>query len=84
MSESHVPAASARDANDEKTMANSPGNTPGRKIEASNATLNKYKNSPIDAYYSFPSSNCQGVSNPYAERMDSVAGALGCKDTVKG
>lgn len=83
MSESHVPAPGARDANDEKIMATSKGNAPGRVIEASNTTLNEYKNSPIEAYYEFPSSETVSVET-YSNRMGKIVEALGCKDSAKG
>ena len=79
--------AENRDPNDEKVMATSPGNEPGRKVEASLDTLNNKSvnaNSAISAYYEFGSSKTVAVENPYAKRMDALVTDLGNKDSVKG
>lgn len=84
---SSMPSAENRDPNDEKVMANSPGNEPGRDVEASPTTLNNKKvnaNSDIATYYDFGSSKTVGVDNPYAKRMDTIMADLGNKDSVKG
>ncbi len=76
-----------RDKADEKVMATSPGNQPGREMPASMDTLNNTgisKNSSIDAYYDFGSSKCTSTENPYFKRADTIMDFLGCKDTVKG
>lgn len=84
MGESHVPAPAGRDPNDEKIMANSKDNSDskGRVIEASNTTLNNYKNSPIEAYYEFPSSNTESVET-YSKRQLALVKALGNTDKVQ-
>lgn len=72
-----------RDSNDEKTMVNSPGNMPGREIDVSRDTLNNTMNSPIMAYYEFPSSKTMAMDT-YSKRMPALVDALGNKDSVKG
>lgn len=76
-----------RDANDEKIMATSPGNTEGRTIEASMETLNDTAvnaNSDINTYYAFGDSSTKSIDNPYMTRRDTIVAALGNKDSVKG
>lgn len=75
--------AENRDKNDEKTMVTSPGNAPGREVEVSRDTLNNSMNSPIAAYYEFPSSKTMSVDT-YSKRMPALVDALGNKDSVKG
>jgi hypothetical protein len=72
---------------DEKTMAVSPLDMPGRTIEASLTTLNHKAvnpNSDIDTYYAFGSSKTTSVDNPYADRKAALVEKLGNTDTVKG
>lgn len=72
-----------KDANDQKIMANSPDNKPGRLVNASIQTLNDSDNSPIKAYYEFPTSKTQSYDT-YPNRVTAIANALGNKDEVKG
>lgn len=72
-----------RDANDQKVMANSPDNKPGRLVPASLQTLNDSDNSPISTYYEFPSSKTQSYDT-YPKRVGAIMNALGNKDEVKG
>lgn len=83
MSDSHMPATAGRDSNDEKIMATSPGNVPGRTINASNTTLNNTPNSPVEAYFEFPSSTTKSFDT-YSKRMETLSKALGNIDSVKG
>ncbi len=72
-----------RDANDEKIMVTSPDNKPGRQVAASLQTLNDNRNSPIEAYYEFPSSKTDQYDT-YPKRVETIAHFLGNKDEVRG
>lgn len=79
---------SFKSANDEKVMANSqPASAPSKEgsrvVEPDMTTINNTKNSPIQAYYEFPSSNVE-QKETYSSRQDAIVEKLGNKDSVKG
>lgn len=55
----------------------------GRTIKPTMKTENGTENSPVDAYYSFPQSNCKQETT-YESRAASLSSTLGNKDSVKG
>jgi hypothetical protein len=59
------------------------GSDKGRTVPPTMKTENGTENSPIDAYYSFPASNCK-QEDTFSKRADAIATALGNKDSVKG
>lgn len=75
-----------RDKADEKIMATSPGNQPGRDMPVSMDTLNNGSvnaNANIESYYAFPSSKVVAVET-YSKRLGTLEEKLGNKDSVKG
>lgn len=76
-------SAENRDPNDEKVMANSPGDKEGREVQASLSTLNSSEASPIAAYYEFPSSKVEKWET-YSNRLSALEEKLGNKDSAKG
>ena len=67
------------------TMVNSKSSTgdKGRTVKPDQSTENATENSPIDAYYKFPASNCK-QEETYSTRIAKLSEVLGNKDEVKG